>query len=157
MSQSVEYLDNTAEEENYSQLISEFVSTNPQYYESRFEKIGAKTGFSWTFNIGAALLGPVWYGMRSLWSWGLPFLLLEIFAWIQIARGTFGNLAADAQERITQIEGTLEFRSGSGSGICPKNCSCRCGDAAACENNRGVAGKPDFRKTLFQLAFKPRN
>jgi len=111
MSQSVEYLDNTAEEENYSQLISEFVSTNPQYYESRFEKIGAKTGFSWTFNIGAALLGPVWYGMRSLWSWGLPFLLLEIFAWIQIARGTFGNLAADAQERITQIEGTLEFRN----------------------------------------------
>ncbi len=110
MSQSAEYLDNNTEEENYSQLISEFVTTNPKYYESRFEKIGARTGFSWTFNFGAALLGPVWFGMRNLWSWGLPFLLLEIFAWIQIARGTFGNLAADAMERITQIESTLEFR-----------------------------------------------
>ncbi|OED45195.1 glycine/betaine ABC transporter [Chromatiales bacterium (ex Bugula neritina AB1)] len=110
MNRTTDYLSNDSEEENYPELIREFVTTNPQYYQSRFEKIGASTGFSWTFNLSAALLGPIWYGMRSLWSWGLPFLLLEIFAFIQIARGAFGNMAAGAMSRITQIEGTLEFR-----------------------------------------------
>ena len=90
--------------------MAEFVSSNPDYYEAQFKKIGAKAGFAFTFNIVAALLGPIWYGMRNLWKWGLPFLLLEIFALIQIARGLFGNLGAEALERVTQIEGTLAFR-----------------------------------------------
>ena len=90
--------------------MAEFVSTNPDYYEAQFKKIGAKAGFVFTFNTVAALLGPIWYGMRNLWKWGLPFLLLEIFALIQIARGLFGNLGAEALDRVTQIEGTLAFR-----------------------------------------------
>jgi len=97
-------------DESNSALVAEFVSSNPEYYENRFNKIGDKHGFTWTFNLSAGLLGPVWFGMRSLWKWGLPFLLLEIFAYIQIARGAFGNLAADAMSRISQIEGTLAFR-----------------------------------------------
>lgn len=110
MTRSEDYPDKESTEEDSSALLREFVQTNPDYYESRFAKIGGKTGFAWTFNLSAALLGPIWFGMRSLWKWGLPFLLLEVFAYIQIARGAFGNLAADAMERISQIEGTLEFR-----------------------------------------------
>jgi glycine betaine/proline transport system permease protein len=91
-------------------LVRDFVDTSPAYYERNFNRIGSKTGFAWTFNLAAALLGPVWYGMRNLWHWGLPFLILEIFACIQIARGLFGNLAADALSRIEQIEKTLAFR-----------------------------------------------
>ncbi len=102
-------LTDSADGSNF-RLVEEFVSSNPDYYENRFNKIGEKHGFTWTFNLAAGLLGPVWFGMRSLWKWGLPFLLLEIFAYIQIARGAFGNLAADAMARIAQIEGTLEFR-----------------------------------------------
>lgn len=101
---------NVTEEEDRNALIAQFVETNPEYYAEKFKKIGAKTGFSWTFNIAAAVLGPVWFGMRNLWKWGLPFVMLEVFAYIQIARGLFGNLGADALDRIVQIESTLAFR-----------------------------------------------
>lgn len=96
--------------ENRDELIREFVETNPDYYRQQFARIGARAGFTWTFNMMAALLGPIWYGMRGLWNWGLPFVILETFAYIQIARGSFGDLGADARDRIAQIEGTLAFR-----------------------------------------------
>jgi glycine betaine/proline transport system permease protein len=58
----------------------------------------------------AGLFGPIWFGARGLWSWALPFLILEALAFVQIARGLFGDLAADAMARIASIEGTLELR-----------------------------------------------
>lgn len=96
--------------ENRDELMAAFVESNPDYYRRQFAKIGSTAKFSWTFNAAAALLGPIWYGMRSLWNWGLPFVILETFAYIQIARGLFGDLGAEARERIGQIEGTLAFR-----------------------------------------------
>ncbi len=45
-----------------------------------------------------------------MWNWGLSFLLLEIFAIVQIIRGLFGDIASGAWERIGKIEGTLELR-----------------------------------------------
>lgn len=97
--------------ENRDELLREFVQTSPEYYNKNFAAIGAKSTFTWTFNLIAALLGPIWYGMRGLWNWGLPFVILETFAFIQIARGTLGDLGASARDRITQIEGTLAFRN----------------------------------------------
>ena len=47
---------------------------------------------------------------RSVWNWGLAFLILETVGWVQIIRGAFGDLAASARERIAQIEGTIAFR-----------------------------------------------
>lgn len=96
--------------ENRDELLREFVQTNPDYYSKNFAKIGAKASFTYTFNWIAALLGPIWYGMRGIWNWGLPFVIVETFALIQIARGTFGDLGASARDRISQIEGTLAFR-----------------------------------------------
>jgi glycine betaine/proline transport system permease protein len=58
----------------------------------------------------AGLFGPIWFGARGLWSWALPFLVIEMLAIVQIARGMFGDLAADAFARIASIEGTLELR-----------------------------------------------
>ncbi|MEM9204853.1 MAG: ABC transporter permease subunit [Pseudomonadota bacterium] len=100
-------ISNAEERDN---LVPEFVETSPDYYRQQFRKIGARSAFTWTFNPIAALLGPIWYGMRGLWNWGLPFTILEAFAYIQIGRGLFGDLAAGARERIEQIEGTLGFR-----------------------------------------------
>ena len=102
--------DNDNLKETRAQLLQKYVQTNPQYYQQQFEKIGNKKGFCWTFNVFAALLGPIWFGMRSLWNWALPFLILETFAVIQIVRGLFGDLGAAARERIAQIEGTLDYR-----------------------------------------------
>ncbi len=99
----------TVDTEKREQL-NRFVETNDDYYQRNFDKIGSSARFTWTFNWVAALLGPVWYGMRGLWNWGLPFLLLETFAFIQLGRGLFGDLGAEARDRIGQIEGTLAFR-----------------------------------------------
>lgn len=99
-----------ARAENRDELVGAFVETNPDYYRRQFKKIGSTARFSWTFNLIAALLGPIWFGMRSLWKWALPFTILETFGVIQIARGLFGDLGAGARERIDQIQGTLNFR-----------------------------------------------
>ena len=90
--------------------IRTFVRTSPDYYIQNFDKIGASSRFTPTFNLMAGLFGPVWFGARGLWSWALPFLVLEALAFEQIARGLFGDLAADAMARIASIEGTLELR-----------------------------------------------
>ena len=96
--------------ENRASLVPEFTSSSSDYYVDQFRKIGSRSRFTWTFNWVAALLGPIWYGMRGLWNWGLPFVILEAFGFIQLARGLFGDLGAAARERISQIEGTLAFR-----------------------------------------------
>ena len=91
-------------------LIDEFVGSNGGYYAAQFENIGSTTSFTWTFKLAAALLGPIWFGMRHLWNWGLPFLILEAGALVQLSRGLFGDLSADIRERIVQIEATLAQR-----------------------------------------------
>jgi glycine betaine/proline transport system permease protein len=90
--------------------IRNFVRTNPEYYIRMFDKIGASSRFTPTVNLFAGLFGPVWFGARGLWNWALPFLIIEALAFVQISRGLFGDLAADAMDRIASIEGTLELR-----------------------------------------------
>ena len=87
-----------------------FVRTNGEYYIRQFDRIGASAKFTATFNPMAGLFGPIWFGARGLWSWALPFLVIGMLAIVQIARGMFGDLAADAFARIASIEGTLELR-----------------------------------------------
>lgn len=90
--------------------IRAFVRTSPDYYIQNFNKIGGSARFTPTFNLMAGIFGPIWFGARGLWSWALPFLILEALALVQIARGLFGDLGADAMARIASIEGTLELR-----------------------------------------------
>ncbi|MEX0281263.1 MAG: ABC transporter permease subunit, partial [Arenibacterium sp.] len=82
----------------------------PDYYIQAFDKIGASSQFTPTFNAMAGLFGPIWFGARGLWNWALAFLIVEALAFVQISRGLFGDLAADAMARIASIEGTLELR-----------------------------------------------
>ena len=46
--------------------IRTFVRTNPDYYIAQFDKIGASSRFTPTFNAMAGLFGPVWFGARGL-------------------------------------------------------------------------------------------
>ena len=91
-------------------LVHEFVEKNGPYYADQFEKIGSTIRFTWTFNMASVLFGPIWFGMRHLWHWGLPFLILEAVALVQLARGLVGDLSAHIRERTAQIEQTLEQR-----------------------------------------------
>jgi len=90
--------------------VESFVHTNPDYYRVQFHEIGGQSRYRFSFNLWAFILGPIWYCSRSIWNWGLAFLILETFCWVQLIRGAFGDLAASARERIAQIEGTLAFR-----------------------------------------------
>jgi len=90
--------------------VAEFVRTNPDYYAREFEKIGSQSKFTWTFNLWAGVLGPIWFGARGLWNWGLAFLIIETFGFVEIIRGLFGDLSSSAWARIAQIEGTLALR-----------------------------------------------
>ena len=90
--------------------IGEFVGSNAGYYRRAFATLGESTRFVWSFNAAACLLGPIWYGMRGLWRWGLPFAIVEVFAVVQIVRGTLGDLSQDAVARIADIQNTLDLR-----------------------------------------------
>ena len=83
-----------------SELITDFVKTNSNYYIQEFQKIGSKPTFSYSFNLYAAIFGPIWFGMRNIWNWALTFLIIETFSVVQIIRGLFGNITADALSLI---------------------------------------------------------
>ena len=96
--------------EERATLLKRFVGVRTRYYQREFDKIGSTTSFVWSFNFSAALLGPVWFGLRGLWKWGLPFVIVETFALSRILRGLFGDLSADARGRIDSIQNTLVLR-----------------------------------------------
>ena len=102
--------ENGRQREDIGPLIEEFTQIDGTYYRRTFERIGGSPRFVWIFHPWAALLGPVWYGARGLWNAAIPFLLVETFAFIQMARGLFGNLATDAYARVAQVEATLALR-----------------------------------------------
>ena len=56
-------------------------------------------------------LGPIWFGMRNVWNWTLAFLIIETFSVVQIIRGLFGNITADAIAKVEQVKGTIAFRN----------------------------------------------
>ena len=72
--------------------ITRFVRTNSDYYRKQFARIGSESSFAWTFNLWAGVFGSIWFAARSMWNWGLSFLILETFAIVQIVRGFFGDL-----------------------------------------------------------------
>ena len=92
-----------------SELITDFVKTNPRYYIEQFQKIGSKPTFSYSFNLYAAIFGPIWFGIRNIWNWALAFLIIETFAVVQIIRGLFGNITAEAIQKIEQVQSTIAF------------------------------------------------
>ena len=93
-----------------SELIKNFVISNPDNYIKEFKKIGSKPSYSYSFNLFAALFGPVWFGLRNVWNYALAFLIVETFAVVQIVRGLFGNITKDAVEKIDKIQSTIDFR-----------------------------------------------
>ncbi|MBD0865201.1 MAG: ABC transporter permease subunit [Rhodobacteraceae bacterium] len=90
--------------------VATFVTINAHYYAAQFKAAGDKRGFLLTWNWAPFLLGPVWYGMRSLWAFFLPFVALETIAVVQLARGIWGDLGAPILARLPSIEQTLERR-----------------------------------------------
>jgi glycine betaine/proline transport system permease protein len=90
--------------------IRDFVKTSPDYYVREFEKINNNSKFVLSFNLFAFLFGSIWFGIRNIWNWSLAFLIIEAFAIVQIVRGFFGNISAEAYIKIDKIQSTIDFR-----------------------------------------------
>ncbi len=91
-------------------LMDQFTMTHTEYYRKEFTRIGNSTSFVWSFNWAAFLLGPIWFGMRGLWKWGLPFVIVETFAIVQIVKNLLGDFAQTHIQRIEGIQGTIDLR-----------------------------------------------
>ncbi|MEM6973266.1 MAG: ABC transporter permease subunit [Pseudomonadota bacterium] len=80
--------------------INEFAGQSGDFYVDNFHKIFEKTSpIPNTFNMAAALAGPIWAATRGVWAFFWAFLILEIIAWVQIGRGLWGNPGAQFTER----------------------------------------------------------
>ncbi|MEM9475782.1 MAG: ABC transporter permease subunit [Pseudomonadota bacterium] len=80
--------------------INEFAEVNGDYYANAFHTIHDNTtAIPRTFNLWAAVLGPIWAASRAVWGMYWAFLILEIIAWVQIGRGAWGNPGAEFFER----------------------------------------------------------
>jgi glycine betaine/proline transport system permease protein len=83
--------------------VTEFVQVNEHYYSNQFAKIQGTNGFAFSWNTMAALLGPIWGALRGAWGFFWTFLVLELFALVQIGRGLWGELGADQIARYEKL------------------------------------------------------
>ena len=90
--------------------IGEFVAENENYYTKAFAKIQGAKGLVFSWNSAAALLGPVWGAVRGVWGFFWTFLVLELFALVQIGRGLWGELGADQLARVEKLGANIARR-----------------------------------------------
>lgn len=92
--------------------IRDFAGPNADRYVTAFNRIHNQT--DWmprTFHVWATVLGPLWAASRGLWGMFWCFLILEVVAWVQIGRGTWGDPGADLAERAArQADRAQELR-----------------------------------------------
>lgn len=96
--------------ERLNGLVDKFVGNGQEYYRKVFSYMMEAPGYRFTLNKAAGLLGPIWFGARGLWPWFLSFMILETFAFIQIAQGLFGDLGHEMRLRAEKIAQTLSVR-----------------------------------------------
>ena len=100
----------TAETPDLSASVGAFVGARAGYYASAFTRIEEATRFPWSWNTAACLAGPLWGAARGLWGYFWLFLVLEMFALVQLGRGLWGDLGADMRARYERLQSIIEAR-----------------------------------------------
>ncbi|MEM7426961.1 MAG: proline/glycine betaine ABC transporter permease [Pseudomonadota bacterium] len=90
--------------------VGAFVVESQDYYTEEFEKIQGTTGFAWSWNTMAAVFGPLWGAWRGAWGFFWTFLVLELFAFVQLGRGLWGELGADQLARVEKLSANIAKR-----------------------------------------------
>lgn len=90
--------------------VTDFAAQNGAYYETAFKKIQDTTGIAWTWNMMAAIFGPLWGAARGVWGFFWIFLVLELFALAQIGRGLWGELGADQLAKLERALTNIDKR-----------------------------------------------
>jgi len=113
--------------------VGEFVQENEQYYTKQFAKIQGTTGFAFSWNTMAALFGPLWGAVRGVWGFFWTFLVLELFALVQIGRGLWGELGANHIAKYEKLLVNISKREQQAADLIAK------GDTAAAEAKLKIA------------------
>ena len=102
--------DHAGDTRDDSRDVHAFAVENASYYGTEFKRIEGKTGFVVSWNRAAATLGPIWGAARGAWGFFWIFLILELFALVQVGRGLWGELGAEELERYNRIQENIEAR-----------------------------------------------
>jgi len=113
---------------------------NVPYYSAAFTTIQDATGLAFTWNTAAALLGPIWAAFRGVWGFFWAFLILELFALVQIGRGLWGDLGSDQLARFEKLSANIARREQQAADLLAS------GDAA------GAAAKQKIADNLKRVA-----
>jgi glycine betaine/proline transport system permease protein len=84
-----------------TKAISDFTSRNENYYIKHFTKIESNTQTQLSFNIYAALFGPLWAATRSVWGFFWVSTIAILIATILLGQGLVGNAGS---EKLAQAE-----------------------------------------------------
>jgi len=90
--------------------IARFTGRSAPYYARAFATIQSRSGPVVSFNPAAAILGPIWAGMRGMSFLFMLLCCLDLLALTQITSGLGGNTDGAETARITQLLDTIATR-----------------------------------------------
>ena len=105
---STEQTQNNQPQNDFSESVERFAERNGNYYVKQFNRIQRARVLSFSFNLMAAIFGPLWAAARGLWGFFWGFLILEVLALVQIGRGWWGELGADKIARAERLQSKSE-------------------------------------------------
>lgn len=92
------------------ELIPTFVGKSPDYYSRVFARIQGSQKPTFSFNLAAAVLGPIWAGMRGMSFLFLLLCFLDLSAMSQIVKGVWTSGASPEAARLEQLDTTIAMR-----------------------------------------------
>lgn len=116
-----------------STAVSDFAGQNGAYYTAAFKRIQDTTGFAWSWNTTAALFGPIWGAARGVWGFFWMFLVLELFALVQLGRGLWGELGSQQLAKLDRALANIAKREAQAAELLAA------GDAAGAEAKLKIA------------------
>ena len=91
--------------------VASFARFSIGYYERAFARIQNAESVVWSFNIAAAICGPLWAASRGLWGFFAVCAFGELVALTQLARGLFGDLGAENSRRAAKLAAVAAERA----------------------------------------------
>lgn len=87
-----------------SPAIRRFAHKNAEYYVDQFTQIEQSSDRVWSFNVAAAVVGPLWAAARGVWGFFWLLVVIELMALVQLGRGLWGDLGASFMMEADSIK-----------------------------------------------------